>query len=228
MPPNKPATPGQVAKAAADLRAFWEVGRASWAAVHGAAASPESGPTASGVDGGRKGYVHGNKLAALKASAAEYGLNYDTLGKAWRADRLYTEAQIAELCALVVRHNARFGPSHLSRALAIGDAKARAAMIKKAIRERWGVAKLARAAQAAGGRRGHVGKRPTVPQEPVELLHALAALCEKWGRFYAAARGALPDELKDAVGRASRAVLKVRTAAAGDSGVSPPGSARRP
>ena len=129
--------------------------------------------------------------------------------------QLYTEAQIVELCTLIEKHESLFGPSHLSRALAVGDAKKRAAMVKRAIRGRWGVAKLARAAQAAGGRRGGVGKRPTVPQEPVELLHALAALCEKWTRFCAAAQGALPDELKDAVGRASRAVLKVREAAAG-------------
>jgi hypothetical protein len=218
MPASKPADLAQVAAAVAALRSFWETGRDSWDKVR-ATAAPD-GATGRGKKNGRRrkptGYVHGNKTEVLKLAAADEGLNYDTLAKAWRAARLYTREQIDELCRLVEEHQARFGPTHLTRVMAVKDPKKRDALTRKAIRGRWGVTRLERAVQALNGRREHVGKRPQLPDGRPELLNALIALCEKWQRFGAEAGPRLSDNLKVAVGLASKAVKRVKTVAAAE------------
>ena len=113
------------------------------------------------------GYGHGRKLDAFKQAAIAAGMNPDTLAKAWKASRFDTEAPIKELWQAVRKHHARFGPTHLTRVMA--------------------VARLGRAVQAIPGRRDHVGKQPTVPADPAERLHALAAVCVRWERFCVAA-----------------------------------------
>jgi hypothetical protein len=214
MPNSEPADLERVAAAVAALRAFWETGRSSWGSVQ---------QTAEGASGGGRkktrrkqkpaGYVHGNKTEVLRRAAAHEGMNHDTLQKAWRAARLYTREQIEELCGLIDRHAARFGPTHLSRVMAIKDARKRDALTRRAIRGRWGVTRLERAVQLVNGRREHVGKRPQVPEGRSELLTSLLALCEKWRRFGTAAGPSLPAHLDGAVGRATKAVERVRAIA---------------
>jgi hypothetical protein len=114
--------------------------------------------------------VYGHKLDTLDTEAARVRLNGNTLRQAWRAAREYTAEQIAELCALVTEHRARFGPTHLARLLAVEDRELRDAMTREAIRG-GGVARLGRAIQAARGeRRPGVGKKPSVPAAEPELL----------------------------------------------------------
>ncbi|QDU20986.1 hypothetical protein [Urbifossiella limnaea] len=217
MPTNKPASPDQVATAVAALRSFWETGRASWGRV---GATDDEAPAVTKKRAARRrkqvGYVHGNKTELLKRAAADEGMNHDTLAKAWKASRLYTSEQVEELCGLVERHAARFGPTHLTRVMAVADAKKRDALTRKAVRGRWGVTRLERAVQAVNGRREHVGNRPQIPDARPELLHALIALCEKWRRFGAAAGAKLSDELKVVVGRAAKAVERVQAVAAAE------------
>ena len=72
---------------------------------------------------------------------------------------------------------------------------------------------MERAVQVVNGRRDHVGKRPAVPENRSELLNTLVAVCVKWERFCAAAAESVPDELKNAVDRATKAVGKVKRVA---------------
>ena len=114
---------------------------------------------------------------------------------------------------MVAEHRARFGATHLIRLLAVKDRKKRDAMTRSAIRGRWGVTRLERAIQAVKGRREHVGKRPHIPDVSRELLTAVVALCDKWGRFCAGAGTRLSDDILAAVERATKAVEKVKQAA---------------
>jgi hypothetical protein len=214
MPTNSPATLVQVAAAVVALRSFWETGRASWEKVR-ATAAPNPDKTARKKRKNRSkstktGYVHGNKIERLKELAADEGMNHDTLQKAWRASQLYTREQIEGLCALVEEHRARFSATHLIRAMAVKDSRKRDALTRRAIRGRWGVARLGRAVQAVNGRREHVGKRPHVPNGRPELLNALIAQCEKWTRFCVEARPSLSDNLMVATDLASKAVKRVK------------------
>ena len=213
MPTNSPASPEQVATAITALRAFWKTGRESWESIQATITPKESAPTSKPKTSTKKKtveYVHGNKIDLLKKEAAAHGLNYDTLSKAWKAARLYTEAQIEELCKLIEKKRTRFGPTHLSRVMAIVDAKKRDKLTKKAIRERWGVTRLERAIQTIHGRRVHVGKKPTVPEPGPELVAALDALCDKWIRWCGQAGDGIPDEVQAAVRAATVAVGKVK------------------
>lgn len=219
MPKRKtarPARPDQVQAAVDALRLFWRTGRASWAEVEAATASETTRPA---IGAKRRkslsGFVHGNKVKTLKAAAAKAGVNYDTLAKAWKAAAAYSKDDIEELCGLVEKHRARFGPTHLTRLLAVGDEKRRAALARSAIRGRWGVTALERKIQgAAGRRRPLVGNTPTIPHGEPDLLAALDALCDKWTRWAAAAADAIPKGVMAAVGRANEAVAGVKATVA--------------
>jgi hypothetical protein len=210
----KPATRDQVAAAVAALRDFRKSGASSWERVQAipCATGRTARPTKAKSAAEPQGDVHGTKMGALKAAAAEAGKNYDTLKKGWRVSAEYTAEQIEALCGLVAKHKARFGPTHLSRLLAVGDRKRRDALTREAIRGRWGVARVERAVQAAnGGRRGHVGKRPSVTTSEPELLAALHALCDTWTRWCADAAGSIPNEVKEAVEEAAAAIETLKT-----------------
>lgn len=72
---------------------------------------------------------------------------------------------------------------------------------------------MERSVQAANGtRRKNVGRHPTLPSEPNELLCALDALCDKWERWCAtaAAESKIPRGLKAIMDRATDAVGEVR------------------
>lgn len=210
---NKPAPADRVKAAVESLLSFWNTGRSSWAAVQATVAVDETGTEKKREKNKRKAYVHGRKLDVLHTQAAERGISYDTLAKAWKASREYSAAQIEKLCDLVTKYRARFGATHLTRLLAVKDRKTRDVMTRTAIRGRWGVTALERAIQSVNGRREHVGKRPTIPDGQPELLNSLVALCDKWERFCAGAVVTLSSEVKAAVDRATKAVLKVKNAA---------------
>lgn len=212
MANKKPAAPKKVEAAVDALRRFWKTGRDSWKRVAATVPSKKSP--------GRKAeyeqqevepaYTHGHKLAMLRAEAGRVGFNYDTLKKAWKAGKEYTQEQIDELCELVVEHEARFGATHLLRLLAIEDREVRDEMARSAMRGRWGVMRLERAIRAVNGRREHVGKRPHIPDDQQELLNAIVSLCEKWVRFSAGAKPKLSGGLKSAVKRATEAVVEAQ------------------
>jgi hypothetical protein len=214
MAKNDPA-PQHVADAAAEaLRAFWNLGRSSWAEVEALPRKP-----AGRGQRGRKpsGYVHGNKVEVLKAAATKVGVNFDTLAKAWKAADLYDGEEIEELCGLVRKHRARFGPTHLIRALAVRERGKRDRLIRRAIRGRWGVTRLEREIQVINnGPRRHAGRQPDIPDDGPALLASLIALCAKWERFHAEAAESLPAGLAGVVERATRAVLRLRQAAEGE------------
>lgn len=216
MAKQKPVTGTDAEDAAAALLRFWTAGRGSWGRIapNKTDKRRKAGPTA------EPGYKYGNKLDLLHAEADRLGMNYDTLAKAWKVAREYTSEQIEALGELVVEHGARFGPTHLTRLLAVADRKRRDALTNAAIRGRWGVTRLERAIQAVNGRREHVGKRPSIPDGDRELLNAVVALCEKWVRFCAGAQERFSDEMNPAVERATKAVQAVKRAA--DAELAPP------
>ncbi|MFM8271908.1 MAG: hypothetical protein ACKODX_06180 [Gemmata sp.] len=225
MPTKKPVAPEQVEAAINALRTFWQTGRESWERVR--ATIPPAASTERSKKNKKKrkpdGYAHGSKLDTLHREAADIGISYDTLKKGWKAAQEYTEQQIGELCDMVAEHRARFGATHLIRLLAVKDRKRRDAMTRSAIRGRWGVTRLERAIQAINGRRGHVGKRPHIPDGNRELLNAVVALCEKWQRFCSEAKARLSDDMLAVVERATKAVAKVKQAA--DAELNPTGPA---
>jgi hypothetical protein len=211
MAKPKPATEAEARDAAAALLRFWEAGRGSWGRV-----DPDKPAVRRKTDAtAESDYKYGNKLDLLQAEADRLGMNPDTLKKAWKVGREYTREQIELFGGLVVKHRARFGPTHLTRLLAVSHRKGRDALARAAIRERWGVSRLERAIQAGkGGRRPRVGKKPAIPDTEPELLVALTLLCDKWGRWVAAAGAQIPDDLRGVVDRATAAVAKVRNAVA--------------
>jgi hypothetical protein len=214
MAKQKSATETEAEEAAAALLRFWIAGRGSWGRIAPDEADKtdkrrKARPT------GEPDYKYGNKLDLLHTEAERLDMNYDTLAKAWKVAREYTREQIEALGEMVVEHCARFGPTHLTRLLAVADRKRRDALAKAAIRGRWGVTRLERKIQAEKrGRRPLVGKKPVIPDTEPELLAALGALADKWVRWVAAAEGQIPDDLTDVLNRATAAVAKVKTAVA--------------
>ena len=125
MPTNSPASPNRWPQPSLHC-GFWRTGRQSWESIQATITpkqeSPESTPKAT-LKKKPVEYVHGNKIDLLKKEAAVHGINYDTLSKAWKSARLYTEEQIETLCELIEKHCTHFGQTHLSRVMAIADAK---------------------------------------------------------------------------------------------------------
>jgi hypothetical protein len=140
-------------------------------------------------------------------------VNADTAAKMRRLAQDYAEEEVETICSLVVKHRSRFGPTHLLIALRVAGSNRRDKLVQKAVREGWSTSRLERAAQATKGeRRGHVGRKPRVPDDPKERLLALDALAEKWCRWCAAAGDGLPKEVKALVSLATTAVLEVQNA----------------
>ena len=187
-------TPEATRKAAEALRNFWRAGDDS---LRDLDALQRKRPAA---------YGYGTKQNVLRAAAAKAGYNPDTMKKAWRAAREYTEADIDRLCRLVERHAARFGPSHLIRLMTVKDRARRAALTEAAIEGRWGVTELMTALLRRRRRRPDVGKRPRLPADPAGRLVALEGLCLRWTRWCEAALPGLRGDLRAAVRRATRAV----------------------
>lgn len=210
MAKKKPATGTDAEEAAAALLRFWNTGRKSWGRV-----DPDKSTRRHQADTTATNYKYGSKLDLLHAEADQVGLNYDTLKKAWSVGQQYSREQIEELCELIVEYRARFGPTHLTRLLAVADRKRRDALAKVAIRGRWGVTRLERKIQAEKrGRRPLVGKKPVIPDSEPELLAALGALADKWLRWCTEAEDQIPDDLADALNRATAAVTRVKKAVA--------------
>lgn len=203
MPPHASVliSAAEADTATARLQKFWRAGRASWRRV-----DPERPGLAADA-----AYRHGHKCEVLKNEAGRLRLNPDTMRKCWTVSRAFTAEQIDDLARLIRRHLSRFGPSHLVRLLAVRSPGRRLQLARQAIRRRLGVAALGRLVQAEnGGRRPRVGRPPGVPADDRQVLLALDALGDKWERWCAAVGGRLPDRMRAAVVRATRATQEVR------------------
>ena len=211
MTKQKTATRTEAEETAAAVLRFWTAGRESWGRIDPDVPT-KRGKARPSVD---TDYRYGNKLDLLHAEADRLGMNHDTLTKAWKVGREYTREQIDTLHELVVEHGARFGPTHLTRLLAVVDRKRRDALTRAAIRGRWGVIRLERMIQVENRcRRPLVGRKPVIPDTEPELLAALDALSDKWSRWCAAAEEQIPEDLADVLNRATAAVARVKSAVA--------------
>lgn len=184
--------------AAKMLMEFWEKGFQSWASME---RLKKKDPSA---------YVYGNMQEVLVSEAARFGLNRDTMQKAWRAAKEYSKKDIKAICSEIRDCNARFGLSHFMRALAIENRDERDRMIQKAIAFGWGVTELERAIQVVNGPREYVGRKPKIPGGEKGLLADLFALTTRWERWCEAARIRIPSDLNPLVRKATLAVGKVR------------------
>lgn len=156
----------------------------------------------------------GNKAATYAEEARRLGTNVDTAAKMRRIAQEYTEDQIDAICALIERHQSPFGFANLMVLLRVEDRRQRDALMREAIKEDWPYMKVVRAVQALHGeRRAHVGRKPRVPDDPVELLLALDAAAEKWCRWNDAALAELPAALHPLVKKATDAVRQLQGAA---------------
>ncbi len=196
---SKKVTPEEAQKNAEAVRRFWEDGQASLHRLQRL---------------GADALKLGNKAATYAEEAKRLGTNIDRAAKQRRAAEEYTETQINALCESIERHRSRFGPSNLLVLLRVEDRRQRDAITRQAIRENWSYGKVVRAVQALRGeRREHVGRRPRVPDDPVERLLALDAAAEKWCRWCDAALPQLPEALHPLVAKTATAVRQLQGAA---------------
>ena len=159
---------------------------------------------------------HGRKAETFADEAQKLRTNIDTAKKMRRLAGEYTAGQIDALCDLVVKHGSSFSGTHMLILLRVENRKQRNTLAKQAIRESWSTSRLERAIQAAKGeRRPNVGRKPKVPDDPVECLITLQALCAKFNAWCAAVLGRLPEKVQLPVNEATEAVEKVRAAVAG-------------
>jgi hypothetical protein len=157
---------------------------------------------------------HGRKQETLEAEARHAGLNHDLMKKAWRLTQQYTEEEILAICGKVRERPARFGYSHLVKALGITDRGLRQHLVNEAIGGQWSVAALQRAIQTSKERRPDVGRKPKTPDDVMEALLVLQTLCLKFNRWCDVAFGMLPEEVQDATRKAHGAVERAGEAAA--------------
>jgi hypothetical protein len=185
---------------AAALLAFWRTGKES----HDRLAKLKSGALS-----------HGSKAATFGAEAKRAGLDIDRIAKARRFASEYTADDVRELCALVVERRSRFSTTSLAVLLRVKDRARRDKMMRQAIRENWSSYRLKRAAQSVRGiRRGHVGRNPKIPSDPIERLLALDALAAKFMKWCSLAGADLPDDLQPSIGKATASLAKVQEAIA--------------
>ena len=118
------------------------------------------------------------------------------------------------MCALVRRRAVHFGPTHLLRFLTVKDRRRRYVVARKAVEGRWGVTQLETAISRLHKRRPEVGRKPRVPDDPGQLRLVLEGLCLKWGRWCQTAQPVLPEELRDLVDKATKAVAAANEVAA--------------
>src|SRR4051812_43022415 len=150
MPPRPSATSQQSAEAADRLLRFWRAGRRTLSQVR--RLRPKKSDDVEPK----------SRWAALNQLAKGQGILAVTLAQSCRIAEAFDEGDIRALGRLVIRHRARFGPSHLSRLLAVQDEGRRESLVRDAVESRWGVADISRAVQALNGARSHVGKRPNI------------------------------------------------------------------
>jgi hypothetical protein len=139
------------------------------------------------------------------------GLNFDTLLKLRRIATDYDENQIEHLARQVRLHKSRFSTSHLIRALAVADRKARDALVARAVRESCTLSVFERRVQVArGARRAGAGRKPFVPADRDQCLVLLEGLCLRWLRWTGAAASELPGNVRMLVRSADAAVAAVQ------------------
>ena len=201
MATNTTVAPEEARKAAMALRKFWQAGKRSLGRLRRLQKTPNA-------------YCYGNKQEFLKREGIKEGYNHDTMKKAWRIAQEYEEDDIEQLCALIELRSARFGPTHLLRLLTVKDRRRRDALARNAIKGSWGVAQLEVAILRLHQRRPEVGRKPRVPDDPVQLVLILEGLCLKWIRWCQAAHPMLSENLRDLVDKATKAVAAVKEAAA--------------
>jgi hypothetical protein len=158
------------------------------------------------------------ELARLKQRQQEekeplpLSLNLDVLGKMRRIADEYSAEQIEKLADLVREHRSRVATTHLIRALAVDDRRARDSLLAQAVRQSWPLSVLERRAQIARGRRRvGAGRKPDVPRDHEQRLVMLEGLCIRWLRWADAAGGDLPHGLRKLVREADAAVAAVQS-----------------
>jgi hypothetical protein len=156
---------------------------------------------------------HGNKIDLLKAEARAEGTNVDTLQKRRAVAEQYAAEDIEALCELVRAAGAPFGPTHLTRLLAVKDRRTRDTLTRQAIKDKWSVGEVKRVVQAACGVQRQGGRRPKVPKGRRQLMADLVAKCTAWERWCKTAGPRLPAGVKELTDQATRAIARVRAAA---------------
>jgi hypothetical protein len=192
---QKPSVSSQEGEEAASaLLSFWKKGRASRKRLEKLrSADPDA-------------VAYGKKLDLLKQEAERADLNPDLMQKAWRLAEQYEKAEIQAICKKIKEKPARFGYSHMVKLLALEDRQIRQELLDKAIDEQWSVTELQRAVQARKGRRPDVGKKPTIPDDPLDVLLALQGLCIKFNRWCDEALDTLSGKVKKLTREANDAV----------------------
>ena len=163
---------------------------------------------------------HGTKKETFQVEADKLGINVDTVAKMRRLAEQYTLEQIEVLCEKIILHASTFGPSHFLILLRMQNRKQRHILGRQAIRDCWSTSQLERAIQAAKAAEGKSrsqgsGRKPKVPDDPMEALIALQALCKKFNNWCEVALGQLPQDVQLPVKRATRVMAELLTAVGG-------------
>ena len=119
------------------------------------------------------------------------------------------------------------GPTHLLHLLTVKDRRRRDILARKAVEGRWGVTQLETAILRLHERRPEVGRKPRVPDDPAQIRLVLEGLCLKWRRWCEAAQPRLPEEMRELVKKATRAIAAVKEAVVAKRGKPPGGKQQK-
>lgn len=178
----------KVEEAVKRIREFWSLGRGLPLQEH------------------KKGY--GEKVN--QTTAAEIGMNHDTVGKARKfADPVdgYTFAELNELCRLIrevqpdqdeerdekpgqekkpkLENPAVFGRTHVIRLLSVPK-QSRDVLQRQAIKKGWSTSELERRISVRFGSRSTGGRQRHVPKDVLGQLAQVERMCDTWSRWVSA------------------------------------------
>lgn len=201
-PKSKNASPEQARANAVAIRKLWLAGQESLRRLE---RLPRSEPNA---------LTHGHREETFHEEADRLKTNIDKAAKMRRIGKEYTSEQIDSICQLVERHLSRFGETNLTVLLRVEDRTKRDQIMRQAIKQNWSTTNLERAVQAVRprGRRRHVGRRPHLPDDPLQRMIALDALCDKWLRWVEEAGAELPKDVQSHLAPATGAMRTLKEA----------------
>ena len=129
--------------------------------------------------------------------AAGHLVSSKVVPKLRRIARAYEERDIHAIARKVRSQRSRFSISQLHRLMSVRDQAQRDALIERAIKESWSARTVhVYVQQTRGARVLNVGRKPSVPSDPEQVLIHLESMALTWLRWTDAANDAMPPVIQ--------------------------------